>query len=258
MKLRSVGLACALLVLAGCGDDDGTGAVDAGSEVDGGSADGGSGGPDAGGGLDAGAAPDASAIDAALPPPSCTASRIRIEETCTPAFTACGGPLLGAWCYAEICIEKRELLEQALMQPGVPASCDVDDITVLSSTGTVDGSIDFGPTSVQRSVTTEATGVFHLSPDCVIANCRATQSALELALGGTGTASCTNRAPAGCECEITFTTGLDVTEGYTVQGNTIVLADGRRFDYCVEEGESLRFRETGDALEPGIQTALPR
>ena len=261
MKLSWVGLVCALVALAGCGDDDGTAPVDGGgSDIDGGGST-----PDAGGGIDGGAGgedggtvADAGPVDAYLPPPSCTSSRIRIEETCAPAFTACGGPVLGEWCYAEICIEKDELLEQALMQPGVPADCDTSDITVVSSSGSADGSLGFGPTSVRRVVTTEAIGVFHLTPDCMIVNCRAPEGALDAALNGVGSATCTNGTPDGCDCEITFTSSIDDTNDYTVVGDSIVFASGRRFDYCVEEDGAMRFHETGDAIEPGIQTALPR
>lgn len=254
-----VGVACALVALAGCGDDDGTVPEDSGAAEDAGSStpDGG-GGIDGGSGVDAGAPVDAGPVDAYLPPPSCEASRIRIEETCAPAFAACGGPVLGAWCYAEICIEKDELLAQALMQPGVPADCDTSDITVVSSTGTVEGTLDFSATSVHRVVSTEASGVFHLTPDCMIVNCRATEGALDAALEGTGSATCTNGTPDGCDCEITFTSSIDDTDDYTVLGDAIVFANGRRFDYCVEEDGALRFHETGDAIEPGIQTALPR
>lgn len=236
---------------AGEVDSGTTGPVDSGATpTDGGAAD--SGPPSDGGPVDGGQ-------DGGPPPPAtCEASRIHIEQTCTPALTPCGGDVVGSWCYAEVCIEKDELLAEALMQPGVPASCTADDIEVRSSDGTIEGTIVFDATTVTRMVMSSATGTFYLSPDCVIVNCRATEGALDSALSGMGSATCEAEGD-GCLCDITFTSMVDDFNTYTLDGNTIVTGGGRRFDYCIEGvAEGLRFREDAESGgEPGIQTVLP-
>lgn len=223
----------------------------------GGAIDGGGAESDAGSTLDAG--PADGGQDAGPPPPAtCAASRIRIEQTCTPSLTPCGGDVVGSWCYAEVCIEKDELLEEALMQPGVPPDCTADDIEVRGSSGTIDGTLVLTATTITRMVETNATGTFYLGRDCVIVNCRATEGALDSALSGMGSATCAAEGD-GCLCDITFTSMVDDSNTYTLEGSTIVTGSGRRFDYCVEGGgDALRFREdAASGGEPGIQTALP-
>ncbi|MDQ3030886.1 MAG: hypothetical protein M3Y87_00580 [Myxococcota bacterium] len=192
------------------------------------------------------------------PPATCAASRIHIEQTCTPPLAPCGGDVVGSWCYAEVCIEKDELLEEALMQPGVPADCTADDIEVRGSDGTIEGTIVFTDTTVARTVTSSATGTFYLSPDCMIVNCRATEGALDSALGTSGSATCVAEAP-GCLCDITFESMVDDLNTYTLDGTTIVTGSDRRFDYCVEgDGAAMRFQEdAASGGEPGIQTVQP-
>ena len=244
------------------GTDTGT-ATDTGMRTDtGASADTGTptdtGAPmDTGPGGDSGG--DTSMADTSVPL-SCAASTIRIEDVC-PEFTACGGDLVGDWCYADICITKSDLLQAALDMAGaVIPDCTVDLIEVRSSTGTAMGTVSIDATMVTRQVMTMATGTFFLpDPECVLVNCAATAGAINGALGP-GAATC-SMASGGCDCDINFMSMADEMDAYTLAGNTIVLTDGRVFDYCVEGGGELRFSQQppagGGGFEPGIQTVLP-
>lgn len=229
------------LTACGGGNDPDAGMVDSG-----------------GGGFDAGK-PDAGTIDGGMDagplPLSCEMGQVRIRDVC-PAFTACGGAIAGTWCYADVCITKDELLARVLEQPGVPMDCTADEIELLASMGTIDGTIAITDTTIARMITTSVTGTFHLPPDCVISTCRGTEAAIIAALGDMGTASCADAAPDGCDCDITFTSMVDMFDTYTSGGTSITTSNGRTFDVCVEEG-NLRFRETSMGGEPGVQTALP-
>lgn len=257
MNKRALILVVAALAFGfGCDDggsdtDSGAPPGDSGSGVDSGmTAMDGGGGSDAGGGADGGTPVDANFE------PSCDMGRIRIEQTC-PTFTACGGDIVGEWCYADVCITKDELLGQVLDQPGVPASCTADGIEIRGSSGTISGTITATATELTRLVTSSATGSFFLPAGCVIATCRGTEAAITAALGTAGSATCTREDP-GCACAITFNSGIDETVGYTLSGDAVVLDSGRRFDYCIEGDGSFRFHEdAATGVEPGTQTALP-
>lgn len=274
-----LGLA-ALAMLGGCDEESGTpdsGTVeDSGSGTDaGGTAD--AGGTDAGttdaGMTDAGGATDAGTdagpeVDAG--PATCEMGRIRIEEACS-GFTACGGDLVGSWCYSEICVTKDELLGPALMNELIPEGCDGDDITIVTSSGTVTGTVDFAepgaaaPGKVTRTLASSAMGTFIVANECVLfGSCAATGGAVNGALGDMGDASCTNRpgsSPLECDCDVTFTTSVEMAdEDYVADetGGTFTIDGTRTFDYCVD-GDGIRMRETteGDFREPGLHTALP-
>lgn len=259
MNQRALIFAAVTLALGiGCDDgntdtDSGMSSLDSGSGADGGTT-GMDGGTDAGGGADAGPLVDAN-IE-----PSCDMGRIRIEQTC-PTFTACGGDVVGEWCYADVCITKDELLGQVLDQPGVPAGCTADGIEIRGSSGTISGTLTATATELTRMVTSSATGSFYLPMDCVIGTgvrrCITTADVITTALGTAGSATCVVEDP-GCVCSITFDSGIDETVGYTISGDAVVLDSGRRFDYCIEGDGSFRFHEdAATGVEPGTQTALP-
>lgn len=270
-----VGIALALVV-AGC--DEETVETDAGPTpgVDSGPTpgiDSGTPGTDSGPtpGTDSGPEP----VDAFVPmvdagPPTCEMGRITILEDCGD-FTACGGDPIGEWCYAEICIEKDELLDQVFEgADGALDECEAvrDEIVVRSSSGTVSGTVEIDATTINRTdVITSAQGVFYLPQECRLfgLNCGATGAALNGQLGEMGSATCVNDVDEGCECDITFNNTLDSdAAAYTLDGNTIVAeaaagAD-RRYDFCVADGQ-LRFRQDpadgANITEPGVQLLLP-
>lgn len=260
-----MGLAAIAIALGGC-DDGGTTDTDSGTTpgVDAGSTDAGGGDTDAGGGdmdggpgedggvpgSDGGPTPDGGGADDGGSTSGCPVGSIVIQDTC-PAFAACGGALVGDWCYTDICLTKAELLEGRLF-----GSCTVDDIEVRSSMGTVDGSIAITATEITRTVTTDATGTFYLPPNCVLISCPTTEMAINSALGTNGMATCDPEGD-GCLCDITFSNMIDSTDTYTAAGNTITFdGSGRTFDYCIDGGD-LVFRETTEDGEPGTQTATP-
>jgi hypothetical protein len=234
-------LAC---TLAACG---GSNETDAGRiEADAGDPPFDAGKPDAG-------QPDAGS-DAGPLPLTCEMGQVRIREMC-PAFTPCTSTFEGTWCYADVCIEKDDLLARVLEQPGVPEECTADEIELLASMGSIEGTIVITDLTMTRMIETTVTGTFVLPADCTIVNCRTTEAAIVGALGDMGTATCADAAPDGCECDITFDSMVDTNDGYTSDGDTITTDNGRTFDVCVEEG-NLRFRETSEGGEPGVQTAL--
>ena len=267
-----VGIALALVV-AGC--DEETVETDAGPTpgVDSGPTpgiDSGTPGTDSGPtpGTDSGPEP----VDAFVPmtdagPPTCEMGRITIQESCGE-FTACGGDPIGEWCYAEICIEKDELLDQVFeAADGARDGCEAvrDEIVVRSSSGTVSGTVTVTDTTIARTnVTTSTTGTFYLPEECSLGNCTFLEIAIENQLEGSNP-TCTTEPDDGCECTLTFTTD-PVTESnaYSLDGNTIVAeaASGadRRYDFCVADGQ-LRFRQDPDdganITEPGVQLLLP-
>ena len=93
----------------------------------------------------------------------------------------------------------------------------------------------------------------------MIVNCAATGAAINAILtdAGTGSATCRNEPDSdACECDITFFSTVNDDVSYFLDGNTIVTASDRRFDFCVDSA-GLRFKEGGtDPVEPGIQLAL--
>lgn len=205
--------------------------------------------------------PDSGTTDPDAGPPvlSCSMGTIRIAEMC-PAFTACGGDEVGSWCYADVCMTKEELLGPVLMQMGVPRDCTLDEIEVRSSSGMIDGNATLTGTMLTRMVMSEATGTFYLGPGCKIFTCRATEAAINSALGSNGMATCRDEAP-GCECDITFNSTVNESDTYTLDGNTIVTGSDRRYDYCVGADGNFRFKEDASMRsgsgEPGTQTLLP-
>jgi hypothetical protein len=266
-----VGIALAF-VMAGC--DEETVETDAGPTpgVDSGptpGVDSGTPGTDSGTpGTDAGTPP----VDAFVPmvdagPPTCEMGRITLLEDCG-GFTACGGDPIGEWCYAEICIEKDELLDQVFEgADGALDDCEAvrDEIIVRSSSGSVSGTISVTATTITRTdVTTDTTATFYLPEECAFGSCTILQFAIEGQLPESNP-TCTDDVDNGCECSLTFMTD-PVTESndYTLDGNTIVAgaATGadRRYDFCVADGQ-LRFRQDPDdganITEPGIQHVLP-
>ena len=251
------------LLALGC--DGGASSIDAGTT----GRDGGGSGGDGGSTDDGAVAVDAGDVDAFVEPdggfePSCEPGRgrIRIQQSC-PEFIPCGGDVVGEWCYADICIEKDELLAQVLMRPEVPAGCrNPDEFEILSSSGTVTGAITFTDTMMDRMVTTVATGKFRLPADCRVGSCEGTGDTIDVLLGDAGSAMC-DRFPVDgrCECEITFNSSATEANHYTLEGDTIVVTEtSRRFDYCVDE-MGLRMHEDprpdAEVFEPGVQLLLP-
>lgn len=214
--------------------------------------------------------PDGGTTDPDAGPPvlSCEMGSIRIAETC-PAFAACGGDQVGMWCYADVCMTKRELIEPVIMQAqslGQIPDCRVEDVIIRGSMGTIDGTVNLTTDMLTRTVMSSATGTFFLPPDCILfpgpgaRRCNATEAAINEGLGANGSGTCMPDAD-GCECDITFDSMVNESDTYTLEGNTIVTGAGRRYDYCVEGDGNFRFREDASMRsgsgEPGTQTLLP-
>ena len=226
-------------------DGGGTTADGGGTTADGGgtTADGG------GTTTDGGTSADASTADGGM---SCSPGTLQLMDTC-PAFTACGGDVVGSWCYTDICITHAELI--GTLGSLCPA------LTFTSSSGTVTGSVEFTDTMVTRQVTVHGEGTAHVPMACLSGvACSNLATNLSSVLPPGLAISCADAA-GGCDCDFTYDSSVDESDTYDAAGDVITThpsSGDRTFDYCVETDGSMRFHETTTGGgEPGIQTISP-
>jgi hypothetical protein len=154
-----------------------------------------------------------------------------------PAFVACGGELAGAWRYSDACAE---------------APSNLGDLQVLCSTASVRvepggaATLTFAGGQVSRQGAPQGDSVITFPSECELPLSCPELGAL---IGDAGQCSdvngdCLCRTPASVDWSL---------QPYTVSGSQLTLQDGRSFDYCVQ-GDSLIYRETGNAQEPGTFT----
>lgn len=211
-------------------------------------------------GTDVGEAVDAPVVDA--PPDAPDAPRmpigpatITIEETC-PAFTACGGDPVGMWTYESICIEEAGIEE--LFAGTCPGT------EILSGSGSANGEVTITSTTITRMIDTDVTARVQVGGTTCIRICSAIPGVVEMMVPG-ATAVCTAGMDGSgndtCLCDVVFTSTLDESNTYEIQGGDTIVTDAgtateRTFEYCIEPDGSLRSREVGTGmLEPGISTA---
>lgn len=243
-----IALCASSLLAVGCGGSDTT---DAGPDSPTGMVD---------AGTDVGAAVDAPVVDAPRDAPDAPRTpigpaTITIQETC-PAFTACGGDPVGMWTYQSICIEEAGI--ESLFAGTCPGT------EILSGSGSANGVVTITPTTITRMIDTDVTAQVQVGSRTCINICATIPGVVMMMVPG-ATASCTRgmdgMGNATCLCDVVFTSTLDESNTYEIQGgNTIVTDAGtateRTFEYCIEPDGSLRSREVGTGmLEPGISTA---
>jgi hypothetical protein len=257
-RLAFLGLALVLAV--GC--DDGTTPTDSGTGTDSGmpGTDSGMTGVDSGmgtdsgmTGTDSGPGDDAGPTDGGVVTGDCTAAPITIMATC-PTFTPCGGSPSGAYCYTDVCITEAEVLGSAA------SVCPT--LMITSSSGSVTGRVEFlAGMMVSRMATTHVEGTVAVPPSCVIGGCGTVETLMNNALMPNGSATCTPAGGGACTCDIVLDANIDNTSTYTTSGNTLTVGaagSARTYDYCVESGGQMRFRETtAMAQEIGVQTLTP-
>ncbi|MEO8183831.1 MAG: hypothetical protein ABI895_33825 [Deltaproteobacteria bacterium] len=157
------------------------------------------------------------------------------SSTC-PAFAACGGELAGAWSYSEDCTDLSGSL--GILQVVCPtASVRVEPGGAATLT--------FAGGQVTRQGAPQGDGVITLPGECEDIDC------IELAAAQAGSGQC-SVVNGDCICRSAASVTWS-TQPYTVTGGQLTLQDGRSFDYCVQ-GDTLTYRETGMAQEPGTFT----
>lgn len=249
------------LALAACGDgtdtdagvDAGTIEIDAGNDEDAGRDAGMDGGMDAGtiaidGGNDAGMSMfDAGSIG------TCVSAPIEVLPTC-PTFVPCGGELSGSWCYTGVCIEEREFQEAASPCP----------VTLRDFSGSIVGRVEFlSGMMLHRQTSAHVEGTIVVPSLCLLggSTCADIQMTAQDALGPDAMVVCNPNASGGCDCDVVLDSNVDTTDTYSTLGTRITTGSGaseRTFDYCVDPGVSLRFRETtSGGAEPGVQSTAP-
>lgn len=162
---------------------------------------------------------------------------ITLSEGC-PAFTPCGGSIVGTWQYESICIEHSEVLG------AFPAICRTGTV-IEEGGGTVDGTITATDSSITRTISTSTSATILINATCSALGCDSIQTMVrDMAPGSTATCAAAGTTPERCRCMITFVTTIDETQSYSITGDTMTTGDGRTFDICVDAG-TLQSRETG-------------
>lgn len=161
---------------------------------------------------------------------------ISFPDKC-PAFQPCGGNALGTWDYTDGCVQNPFT--------GLQSACPA--VTVTGLTGTARGSITLTATTVTRSATVTTSATVNVPSSCAqpIGGC----AVVEKQLTDAGfVAAC---AGAGdCSCSVSRTEQLDDASAYTASGNTITLASGDKYDYCLGQG-TLGYQAQNQTKESG-------
>jgi hypothetical protein len=157
-----------------------------------------------------------------------------LSSTCA-SFAACGGVLDGTWTYSNVCIDPSENSADLLLD-ACPGS------SVMYERGGA-AALTFNGSSVSRSGEPVGDSVITFPVDCF--------AGLGCSFAAAPGADCTEMT-GNCVCRTPSSVDWG-TQSYSVSGGTLTLGNGRSFDYCVQ-GNTLTYRETGDATEFGTNT----
>ncbi|NOY93064.1 MAG: hypothetical protein GXP55_17915 [Deltaproteobacteria bacterium] len=269
-------LVCSVLVTLGCGGDGGAGSADAGDAsaldsavLDAGASD--AAGSDAAADADVSdaattdgstadaASPDAATSDASVmdassdaavswpegcgsPAPAWADLTVGEPGTC-PAFSACGGDIVGAWDVSGGCFEFA--VESTL------SSCPGASVT--RRTGRGRGCVAFGADGVARRVAESEVEIDVFVP--AVCASFVSCSTIESQIRARGLdANCPADAAGNCECVVRSATRIDDTDTYSTTATEIVGGtSGKRWEYCVT-GSQLNYRDTSPSgsREPGV------
>jgi hypothetical protein len=122
--------------------------------------------------------------------------------TC-PAFTPCGGSLVGTWHLDSLCMSPP-LMYSSSTCPSAQEQIGADGTLTFGADGTLD------PTKAMLTLTV----VF--PPSCITDSTACDQL-------GTTIGPCTSTADGGCRCTPKTTTSMSSMETYTTSGNMVVL-----------------------------------
>lgn len=154
--------------------------------------------------------------------------------------TPCASSLEGTWFYETACAD----------DPLADLRSACASISMVSSTSTLAGRIDFVGTSVARQVQGSFSATVNLPQSCATRGCAAIQVVLRLAVPG---ATCVGAAAArtGCDCTFTTTSALNENGTWSADGGVVSVvtpSKTRTFDTCVGSGTTLSLRETTPSL----------
>lgn len=152
---------------------------------------------------------------------------VELPAAC-PALAPCGGALSGTtWDYRAACIDNA--LDK--LKGGCAAA------EIRSPAGSVEGWVKFSGDTVLRTLKTSVRATIVLPPSCTSgASCSAVQAGLPPGSTCTGTTT--------CSCTVTNEQSVSDSDTYSVQGNTVVVGGGSRYDFCVAGG-TLRYSDVG-------------
>lgn len=232
--------------LAACGNDTPS-TVDAGTDagmvtLDGGADDAGADAGATDGGSDAGTTP----TDAPMSDAGSLDALISFAAEC-PAFSPCGGDVIGTWNYESICITNDEVTG--------PFEGTCPGTELLMGSGAASGVVTLTGTEITRTVSTSVEVTIALGSSCT-ALCSAAPGIIESRLPGSTVTCAVDSGDGRCHCDLAYGSAVDETEGYTLTKGGIVTASGRTFNYCLETDGSFRYREVGPMPEPGVSTSV--
>lgn len=157
--------------------------------------------------------------------------------------TPCAGNVQGTWFYTQACGD----------DPLADMRQFCSSVTLVNSTSTLSGRVDFAAVNVTRQVTTTFDTTVNLPTACASIGCSAVQSLLRMSVP---TASCVNAAMGrtGCDCNVTGMGSLNETGTFVNDGGVITITTPnktRTFDTCVlssGSGTTMQVRETTSGL----------
>lgn len=200
-------------------------------------------------GTDSGSPGDGGLTDAALPwptgcgsPAPAWADLTVVEPGECPAFTACGGDIVGAWDLSGGCFEIA--VNDAI------SSCPGAMVTRRAGRGR--GCVDFGADGIAHRVAESEVNIDVFVPAICASFVSCSMIESQLRTRGLD-ASCPADASGNCDCTTSLVTRIDDTDGYTTSGNEIIgTASGKHWGYCVA-GTQMNYQDTSTSgtLEPG-------
>lgn len=215
--------------------------------------------PDSGGRTDAGprdAGPDSpNDVGTVLPPtdagnpfgdsgalgdPAWVPLTVLVDGTACPAFTPCGGDVVGTWDVGGGCFSTD--LSAIMMCPGARAS----------GSGMGRGRVTFDGTTAHRVAQSEVDILVTVPALCAgfVGGCAGIESRIQMSVADS---ACTTQTDGSCLCQARQTTTIDDVDAYSIVGDEIVgTVSGKHWAYCVA-GDSLDYQDTSPSgpREPG-------
>ena len=184
---------------------------------------------------------DGGAVGIDAGPPPDVAFEVRVDGTVCSALAPCGGALDGTWQVSGGCVAFTQ----------VNTLRDVCSGASVRGTGTASGRVSFAGGTMTRNVNIDWRGTVNVPVDCarLVGGCGVVQSTIRGYVPG-ATVSCPGDGSGGCACSLSIVATITDSSAYRIEGNQIVRADGRRWDYCVSDA-SMQYRETTGSFEPG-------
>jgi hypothetical protein len=160
------------------------------------------------------------------------------DDASCPAFTACGGDVVGTWSIKNTCVSGggTGLVEDC---PGATTS-----VEGLKATGTITFNANMTTT---ENVAISGSMKMNLPASCLMgATCAQLDAVLKASLSEPdapfSAVSCSGSS--GCTCSVTFKGTAEMEmDTYRLSGNKIIDGDGEEQEYCVS-GTTMNVRST--------------